>query len=209
MRRCLLALAIAGVSVVLLVPTGNAARILPESAKPMQMSYTQWVVTYYRAAVKRSFAAPTALLTINEGKCGFAYGKVWFLPDVWRETTLETTCVIPRGKLLFVPGPNILGPGSRANLAVRQNVRQFIAGSEITVDGRSLGAGRWVSTPVFGAVLPQRNSLRIPPGLWTFIQDGYFAILAPLPPGTHTVTTTQIYREPRAILGYVYHLTIK
>jgi hypothetical protein len=147
---------------------------------------------------------------VNGGKCGFAFGKVWFLPDVYRPVHLETSCVIPRGKLILVPGANITDAASRKALEQRAHLRRhFIVGSEITLDGRSLGPGRWVSTPVFNANLPLHNVFNAPPGLWNNFTNGYYAILTPLSPGRHNVTTRQLFNDPREEYAYTYHLTIR
>ncbi len=209
MKKALLLLALSLTLVAALAPAAGATRVLPASATPMGMSLDVWVATYTRAGLKRSPASEKALFTVNGGKCGFAFGKVWFLPDVWREAHLETTCTIPRGKLVFVPGTNLVGPASRKNLQFREDgiVRTWIASSKIWIDGRFVGSGHWVSTPVFPAVLPIQNGVNAWPGLWNNLADGYYAIVR-LSPGTHTIVTESAYSDPRQVLGYTYHLTV-
>jgi hypothetical protein len=208
MRKLLLLVALASALAATLVPAAGANRVLPASATPMEMSLDVWVATYMRAGLKRSPAAETALFTVNGGKCGFAFGKVWFLPDVFRPAQLETTCAIPRGKLVLVPGANLVAPASRRNIDVRHDaVRATIESSEIWIDGASIGTGHWVSAPVFPAVLPIRNAVFAPPGLWNNLVDGYYVIVA-LSPGRHTIVTESVYNDPREVYGYTYNLTV-
>jgi hypothetical protein len=142
----------------------DAARVLPFSAKPMGMSYELWVVHWLRAALKRNPAAPTALFTLSGGKCGFAYGKMWLLPDTLRPAHLSSSCVIPRGKFVFVPVGYLFGPATRKNLETRGVVtRRVLRSTLLMVDGRLLGRGRFVSTPVFNANLPFHNAVDVPP----------------------------------------------
>jgi len=209
MRKPLLLVALASAFAATLVPAAGANRVLPATATPMGMSLDVWVATYARAGIKRSPAAETALFTVNGGKCGFAFGKVWFLPDVFRPTHLETTCTIPRGKLVLVPGANFLQPASRRNLDARHDlVRATIESSETWIDGVSIGAGHWVSTPVFPAIVTIRNAFSIPPGLWNNVSDGYYVIVA-LSPGRHTIVTESVFNRPREVYGYTYNLTVR
>lgn len=209
MRRGLVLVALSAVLLAALAPSAGATRVLPANATPMEMSLEVWVATYTRAGLKRSPAAETALFTVNGGKCGFAFGKVWFLPDVFRPTHLETTCTIPRGKLVLIPGANLVAPASRKNIDIRHDsTRALIESSETWIDGVSIGAGHWVSTPVFPAILPIRNPVFAPPGLWNNVVDGYFVIVA-LSPGRHTIVTESVYNRPREVYGYTYNLTVR
>lgn len=209
MRRALVLVALAATFLAVPAPSAGATRVLPANATPMGMSLEVWVATYTRAGIKRSPAAETALFTVNGSKCGFAFGKVWFLPDVFRPAHLETTCTIPAGKLVLVPGTNLLQYATRQNLDTRHAVaRATIESSEIWVDGASIGPGHRVSVPVFPVVVTIRNAFSMPPGLWSIIADGYYAIVA-LPPGRHTIATESVFNHPREVYGYTYNLTVR
>ena len=210
MRRALLICALFLTFAAVAAPTAGATRVLPASATPMNMSLDLWVIAYTRAGGKRSAASDNALFTVNGGKCGFARGKVWFLPDVWRDAQLETSCVIPRGKLVLVPAANLVLPALRKLLDLRADgtVRSWIASSNVAIDGRSVGPGHWVSTPVFGTWVGYRNFFHAPPGFYTSFVDGYYALVA-LTPGQHTIVTTSAYNDPYFEAGYTYHLTVR
>jgi hypothetical protein len=192
----------------LAVPAAGAA-VLPRGAKPMGMSLKLWTVTYVRTAAQRSPAVSTVLFAESNGKCGSAFGKVWFLPDASPPDDLVTQCVIPRGKLLFVPGAWGFLPATRTAIdELIPMFRRFIVASRIWVDGRFVGSGHYLQTPVFQAVLPLRNPFGAPPGLWNLIAAGHFAILR-LPPGQHTVVQNAAYRGPSESSSFTYHLTIR
>jgi hypothetical protein len=174
----------------------------------MGMSLKLWTVTYVRAGAQRSPATSTALFVGSNGKCGSAFGKVWFLPDASPPDDLVTRCVIPRGKLLFVPGAWGFSPATRTAIEQAPTIRRFIAASRIWVDGRFVGSGHYVLTPVFPVVLPLRNPFGAQPGLWNLIAAGHFAILR-LPPGQHTVVQNAAYRNPSESSSFTYHLTVR
>jgi hypothetical protein len=191
----------------LAVPAAGAA-VLPRSAKPMGMSLKLWTVTYARAGAQRTPASPGTLFVGSNGKCGSAFGKVWFLPDASPPDDLVTQCVIPRGKLLFVPGAWVVVPATRQAIEDIPTFRRFVAASRIWVDGRFVGSGHYLQTPVFPVVLRLRNTFGAPPGVWNLIASGYFAILR-LPPGQHTVVQRAAYRGPSESSSFTYHLTIR
>jgi hypothetical protein len=61
---------------------------------------------------------------------------VWFLPDASPPDDLVTQCVIPRGKLLFVPGAWVVVPATRQAIdELIPTFRRFIVASRIWVDG--------------------------------------------------------------------------
>jgi hypothetical protein len=213
-RRWLIVVLCLGMVAAIAAPAAGA-RILPRDAKPMGMSLRLWTVTYLRAALQRPAGAGNALFVRSNGKCGSAFGKVWFLPDAAPPDELVTHCVIPRGKLLFVPGAYLAGPAFRGvgENGIAPNSRHLIEASRIWIDGRLAGSGHYLRTPVFDAVLPLHNSVGAPPGLWNSLADGYFAILSPLSPGEHTVVQNAHYAaafgEPAASSSFTYHLTVR
>jgi hypothetical protein len=210
-KRSLLALAVLIGAVALLAPsTAVGARVLPKSARPGGLSYNQWAALWGTAAWSRSPEAPTALLTARNGKCGLLHVRMWFLPDTIVPGNLTTRCVLSHGGPIFVPIASIGGPATRKNIAERPLLRGLIATAQIIVDGRSLGPGRWVSTPVYRADVPLHNPFGLPPITHSLITDGYVAILAPLAPGNHTIVTRASFADaPDVFGGYTYHLTIK
>ena len=211
-RRWCVVVLVLGLAALLAIPTAGA-RILPRDAKPMGVSLKLWTVTYLRAAVQRPVGAGNSLLVSSNGKCGSAFGKVWFLPDAAPPDELVTHCVIPRGKLLFVPGAYLIGPATLQGIEQALTNRRFLAESRIWVDGRLVGSGHYLRTPVFDAVFPLHNVFGAPPGPVSAIASGYFAILSPLSPGQHTVVQNAAYHPaygaPAGASSFTYHLTIR
>jgi hypothetical protein len=146
--------------------------------------------------------------------------------------SVERTITIPPGKRLFFPILNseadipssVLGsttvPQLRAEAAffVDQIQSMFL-----TIDGKNAGdltAYRTIS-PVFGFVLPPQDNiyqffgLNISGLVYPAVADGYYVLLAPLPPGKHTILfggTTKILDQngqPAIFsLKITYHITV-
>ena len=207
MKRKLAFIAMAAVVAALVIPSGAlSARVLPAGAKPGGDTYTQWAVSWLSEGLRRSPASENALLTLNGGKCGFARGKMWFLPDVFRVAFLRSTCDIPRGMTIFVPVAWYIDTATKKHLGQRRGIRGAFTEASLTVDGHDLGSGRWIASPVFSVDLPLRNAFGVPPGTWNFFTNGYFAILAPLAPGRHVVATRATFAGFTG--GYTFNLNI-
>lgn len=152
----------------------------------------------------------TPCLLAQAASAGPHTGK-WLLPDIspGGPSDLVTDCAIPRGKILFAPIQFIAAPATRQNIAAAPTFNNFIVSTEVRIDGRVAGTGRYVTTPVFDVVLPRRNVVGAPPGLINVIAGGYVAMLSPLSPGTHTVVTSASLRDPEEQGSVTYHLTVR
>jgi hypothetical protein len=192
------------------------ARVLPPSAEPMQMSYELWAVQWTKMALQRDPRSPTALLAFSNGKCGVAFGKAWLLPASVTGQ-LVSRCRIPAGKVIVVVvGTNGAVGGHPRDL--RSAVRSAMKATRdvrLAVDGRDLGPGYVTWTPLFIVKLPRHNifgppSATNPSGLANVVAANFQAILSPLRPGSHTITTTATYPTPDgpSTQGITFHLTV-
>jgi hypothetical protein len=132
-------------------------------------------------------------------------GPVWYLESVLGGGTWTRDCTIPCDKALFFPteacvadtvgfGPPLSVEQLRA-LCKRQVDKVNINNYVVTIDGQRL-AGldklRFV-TDVFAVTVPEDNiydymGVPWPAGVvFPVIADGYYVMLAPLPPGDHTL----------------------
>jgi hypothetical protein len=192
------------------------SEVLPPSAEPMQMSYELWAVQWTKMALQRDPRSPTALLAFSNGKCGVAFGKAWLLPASVTGQ-LVSRCRIPAGKVIVVVvGTNGAVGGHPRDL--RSAVRSAMKATRdvrLAVDGRDLGPGYVTWTPLFIVKLPRHNifgppSATNPSGLANVVAANFQAILSPLRPGSHTITTTATYPTPDgpSTQGITFHLTV-
>jgi len=194
--------------------------VIPNNTQYRTLSakWWQWVISIP--------AATNPLLDATGANCAQGQsGPVWFLAGSTGDTVTRT-CTVPIGKQLFFPLLNIIfGSGvfdcDPTNPGVPCDVDTLRAGAagamdnllllEARVDGRelqNLSAYR-AQSPVFSITVPPDPIFGLPlTGTFTpQVSDGYWLMLAPLPPGNHT-----IHFKATASFGFTvevtYNLTI-
>ncbi len=138
-------------------------------------------------------------------------GSTWFLAGKFGGNTATRSCSVPEGTKLFFPianainfnTPNVCGQTS-TNLTVK-NMRAL---SKSTIDGvdrlslfvdgkNARNLVQRIQSPVFSVALPEKNIFdaecssigNVPAGVYSAaVDDGYYALLEPLPLGKHTIS---------------------
>jgi serine/threonine protein kinase len=152
---------------------------------------------------------------------------VWFLAAPFG--TIVRTCVIPSGKSLFFPlfnvecsnieGPPFYGVSAGAQAAIAQYWADHIVDLFCELDGvplSNLDAYR-VQSPQITFNAPAPWILGTDGGRGTSCGDGYFVLLAPLPPGRHTLhlggamvmARTDDPIDARWDINMTYHITVE
>lgn len=207
--RITLAVCLMAACLVLLTPSGvvsaqGPARILdPQSVVPTH-AYSVLASKWWKWV--GSVPGPVNPVTDTTGaNCAKGQsGDVWFLAGTFGGK-VERTCTVPMGKLLFFPIYNTAWvatePTDTAKMA-RQAVRQIInnvnvANLSTTIDGvpvkhlKNYRIYQWPalkSLPIFQLTLPVDNVFGLAAGVYgPASTDGYYLLVAPLSPGTHTI----------------------
>lgn len=139
------------------------------------------------------FSQNVAPLTDTTGAaCRTAqHGPVWFLAGT-SGGSASRSCLIPEGKALMVPLLNLLDVNTAAQPAAE--LRAEIAGCldnpaelYLAIDGVAVSAkvlnGLRVKSIAFDVVYPDLGAGVFSPA----VSDGYYAMIAPLAVGTHTI----------------------
>lgn len=191
--------------------SGNPG-VIPPNARPYGKTYGEWSAKWWQWVY--SIPAPVnPNIDATGANCGQGQsGPVWFLGGNFGGTSTRN-CTVPAGKALFFPlinqeADNFLctDPDTTFDLAGLYGFADFVidlAGNlQCKVDGvpiQNLQRYRAVS-PVFSITLPEDNLVQalatlLPyppcadglPGTYApAVSDGYWLMLAPLPPGEHT-----------------------
>jgi hypothetical protein len=178
-KRSRRAFSVVGLAVLLLVGAGTDVlaatakpRVLPPRGRPFGASYEH-------CAVGQS-------------------GRVWFLAGTFGGGPATRTCTVPAGKPLFFPIVNAVfvatEPGETEEIAhevLREHIDQIdVSTLVVEVNGvpiPNLGSYR-AHSPTFPVVFPEDNVFGVEGGFYPIAAaDGYWIMLAPLPPGTHTL----------------------
>ena len=167
-------------------------------------SYLQWVASFARGSSPVSDTTG-AQCTARQG------GPVWFLASSEGTAPVVRTCAVPAGKTLFVPlvsttersGSSEPNCGAMARLAAGTLGR--VASLGMTIDGQrvdDLRSHRLPTGECF-ALDARQASRSFTKGA---VADGYYVMLAPLPPGPHTIEVGA--RIDGASLSTTYHLDV-
>ena len=197
-------------------PVGTAELTIPVDEPVAGLSQGEWSARQWQWLVSfPNEASPNADQT--GARCGFGQsGPVFFLAGLVGPGPAERACTVPADTAILLPvfgaecstvePPPFFGRDEAALAACAAAALGSgpdPAGMEITVDGQTLGdLGRFrMATPLFTLVLPEDNIFGTPAGVGSAVADGYFVMLAPLPPGEHVV-------ELRSSISLTYRLTV-
>jgi hypothetical protein len=231
MRRSLVVLAVivilsAGGSAVALAQVATpmteaevASLVLPTDAPAYGLSYSAWTARF----AQWRHSLPTAIdpgADPTGARCGYGQaGPVFFLVQSGEEPA-ERTCTIPAGTALLLPlldascstvePPPFFGRDEAELRACTEAL--FAPRAELTavIDGVSIpDLERYrVQSDLFTVALPEDNVLELEPAILKGVIDGYWLLLAPLPPGEHELRFGGGLPEIDFATEVTYHLTV-
>jgi hypothetical protein len=181
-------------------------------------TYGQWSATWWQWAMSLPVTSPVPHPFFDDPAFDVTEGQsnsVWFLGAPFG--AVQRTCSIPEGKLLFVGLLNaedsgLEDPGSTAEeqLASAESQADLIQNVSFTLDGVTLTniGGYRVQSPQFSFTAPTPWIFGDTGGTSTSVGDGYFVMLAPLAPGTHTIHYSGTIPAYGLTLDMTYHLTV-
>jgi hypothetical protein len=198
---------------------GGNSRILPPQSHPHGHTYPEWAAAWWQWAL--SIPADRNPLTDATGEfCGEGQsGSVWFLPGSFGNS-VERSCTIPTGKTLFmpvynwifgagvfdceptVPGVECSVPDLQAGAAANTEAAEVL---EVSIDGvpvQNVRAYRASSPAPFPLTYPENSVVGVPAGTYfPNVADGYWLMIAPLPPGQHEIRS--YVKAPNTIFGLI------
>ncbi len=193
-------------------PAKASVDILDPAAPHEGKTYAEWAAGWVRYWT--GTAPPECVNPITDAtgeSCGLyqdADSPVFFLVGNFGGVSLRDACVVPAGKSLFFPLVNTTGdnagvpedmtlPDADLRNFVEESYEVMVPGSlYLTVDGQSiehLERGGIPSAPYTLELEPDANLYSCSgvdgvEGEFNGYTSGYFAMLAPLAPGAHTIT---------------------
>jgi hypothetical protein len=197
---------------VAVMPAAAAANpgVVPPTGAYTGSTYGQWSEAWWRWAMSIP-AAQSPLGDTTGAQCGVGQsGPVWFLAGTPGGQATRH-CTIPAGKAILVPIINaewsvaeananasgggcfvpgvISGTSEQALRACAAAQIDHVKVVEASVDGtplRDLQQYR-VASGLFSFNAVDANIFGVPAGTTSSVSDGYWVLLAPLSPGTHTI----------------------
>lgn len=172
---------------------GAASAAYPASAWIHGASLEEWSARQWQWTLGMPVDTNPGLDATGENCTAGQSGPVLFMPRNL------APCTVPEGSTVMIPVAGgecssfdpapFSGSDEQAlrDCAAREADRYV--NIAVTVDGapiEDIGAYR-TSTPLFSAMLPERNVLGAPAGATWVVADGYTLLLRPLDPGEHTI----------------------
>lgn len=201
-------------------------RVLPPQSNPHGMSYGEWSGAWW-AWVTAQPASVNPVLDPTGANCAQGQaGQVWFLAGTFGGTVVRS-CTIPSGTSLFFPLANLETdnfPTPPSTEPTQLSVDQLTAKCLADIGSPALSAevdGSAIENLLDYAVEPTLFQYTVPSGddsLYDFfglpdvegptpppgaVSCGYYLMLAPLPPGQHT-----IHFAAAGFLDVTYNLTV-
>ena len=181
-------------------------RIAPIDSNPYGNSYGEWSARWMQWFFSIPQGTNPALDPTGAFCAQGQTGKVWFLAGSLLNGSFTRTCTVPPGTALFLPITNgVFGAAvfdcDPTNPGVPCDVTTLRAAADAAMDPKNLDLKASidgvpignlldyrVQSPVFAVTLPNDNIVGIPSGTYSpMVSDGYWLLIAPLPPGNHTI----------------------
>ena len=206
------------------VPSSKAS-VSPIRLEPHGKNYSQWAADWWQWALETSTPDNPLIDATGENCAAGQRGFVWLLAGVFGGGAVERSCTIPGKHALLFPIVNFFyaaflsdPPETTTHNFCRESVAANLnAATDVTltleIDGTAVpNLERFFETSIFFKVrLPEENIFGLTEDvaprllLSPMCDAGYYVMLDPLPPGTHTVhwTATGAFTQ-----DVTYHLTV-
>jgi hypothetical protein len=186
---------------------GTHVSALPPGSSPHGRTYSEWSVNWW----KWFLSIPNAISPGNGGPCETNQsGKVWFLAGLFTPSAVPVPCTVPLGTMLFFPvvnvecsltepDPNFQGDTPEERRSCASGLLDSLESDldlTVNVDGRYLQNPKLYRTasPDFPFNAPAGAIFGIPEGSSFASADGYYVMLTPLTPGSHTIRVTASFQ---------------
>ncbi len=193
--------------------------VAPPDSSPHGATYGEWAAAWWQWALGQPGYANPVLDTTGEYCHMGQSGQVWFLAGTFGGPA-ERSCTIPVGHALLLPVLNAGyfafpsdPPEQRTEAFLRAQVAyvEDAVGLYARVDGKPIAdVRRWLEkSPLFTVVLPPDNIFGLDAGfvLDPSVDEGFYLLLPPLPPGDHTVDFGGTFADGNGV-AVTYHLTV-
>jgi hypothetical protein len=210
------------------VATPVAGAVLPPDATVAGLGLGEWHARWWQWAASLWLAELDPYEDATGARCGYGqHGPVFFLTDAEAPKTVERSCTVPGGVVLFVPimmrecdtvtpDPELPNPSSADEAALRACAQTHIdvgldadlAMAALEVDGQPVDVAAYrAPTPLFQVVWPANNTAGVPAGAAWAVADGFVALIGPLPAGEHVIETA-VPNGAGAVARVTYRVTV-
>ena len=178
-------------------PAGSAATVVPPGEEPLGTSYAEWGARWWQWRIGVS----------DPGDCQAGQsGEVFYLPAPSAFGYATTECTIGADQwILALPGgaygdnsPPDAGKTPDELLALVEADIPFNSDLAVSIDGEDVAdiESYWVVNPGFTIEYAEGNVYSVPAGTYDAAMGGWFVMIPPLEPGSHTITVGNTWDDP-------------
>jgi hypothetical protein len=179
-------------------PASNPVVAPSDAVARTGLSYSQWSARWWQYAVSYPTPANPLLSSTGSGCAGKQLLPTFFLVGSFVGSVTRTQCRVPSSAYLFFPLINIIDVNTAsqtpaelfAEIAAQESGAHDLHASIDGVAVSGLSSYRTLSSADgFTITVPGNNLFGLAAGSYSpAVADGYYLLLAPLGPGTHTVS---------------------
>jgi hypothetical protein len=189
--------------------------VVPPCASPFGATYPEWSVSWWQW-----FFSLTVTPDGVHADCStHQNGPVWFLL-----AGSAINCTVPSGKALFFPiinvecssleDPPFFGQTAADRHTCASSVMDTVTGLAVEIDGVALRdlTNYRAASPDFAFTVPDGNIAQVPTDKshsGRSSADGFYLMLTPLTPGTHTIHFTGTIPPFSFTIDTTYRLTVQ
>lgn len=194
----------------IVAPTSGFAssEVIPPGDAQAQtgMTYGEWSRAWWHYVLEIPFEN-NPIYDETGANCNFGQsGAVFFLVATDGGNAVRNECRVPAGKILFFPLLGVAnlrweGTDRKSEQGLRASIKGFSESTRVlqaNIDGEDVDISLDPDTTplrtlspagLFTIIAPENNILGVVPGQsFDTVTDGFYLMLAPLPPGPHTIT---------------------
>jgi hypothetical protein len=176
--------------------------VAPPGSDPLGVAYGDWAADWWSWLL----TAPAEASPMLVGGCSARESApVVFVPQTFFGNALEFECAVSHDRWLLVGGAgvecdSITGGGETEEelSACVEEGRASFSHVSITVDGEPVPAlgEHWVTSPMYELEIPEGNLFGLPGGTTNAVAGGWFVMIEPLAPGSHTIVVRGEVDQP-------------
>jgi hypothetical protein len=222
----IVALVVCGVTAITPVVAFASFTLIPPDQTFAGKTYGQWSESWWQwAALPSAHQSPIADKNGKDCAVGQRVDSgVWFLAGTTGGSQRVTRiCTVPSNLGIFFPIINaecssVEGNGTNYGQLSKcaKGIIDHVTVAQASVDGVALPIGP-VTTSHFRVLSPQppfpitfgsNNVFSVPAGSGISVSDGFWVLLAPLPPGQHTVSIDGVAPFPEATPPFTFEVHV-
>lgn len=171
---------------------GSAGTVIAPSEAPLGASYADWGVGWWQWLLN---VPPIEDPEVGDCQAGQG-GEVFYIPHVPPGMAVTTDCTVAPDQWILASAGGTFWDSSDGSVDTSDELLSLVEADiplfsepAVIVDGEEVAdiASYWVVNPAFTIEYAEGNVFGLPTGSWDAAMGGWFVMIPPLEPGSHTI----------------------